>query len=300
MSVLITGATGFVGENLRRYFKNLAIDFLTPTRSVLQNISSADFNGVKVIIHLAGKAHDLKKSSSPDEYYEINYQLTKRLYDAFLESDAEKFIFVSSVKASADVVDGMLNEDSIPSPVTDYGKSKLMAEQYIQNQPLIASKFYYILRPCMIHGPGNKGNLNLLYNFVQKGIPYPLASFENKRSYLSVENLCFVINELVANRIPCGIYNVCDDEVLSTNEVVLILSESLAKRPRLWNIPSLLIRLIAKIGDQIRLPLSTERLNKLTENYIVNNCKIKSAIKKDFPLSSREGLAITAKSFKLP
>jgi nucleoside-diphosphate-sugar epimerase len=89
-------------------------------------------------------------------------------------------------------VEGVLTEEVEPKPLTHYGKSKLMAEEYILSQPLSVGKSYYILRPCMIHGPGNKGNLNLLYQIVQKGIPYPLAAFENKRSFLSIENLCFI------------------------------------------------------------------------------------------------------------
>ena len=88
----------------------------------------------QTFLPLAGKAHDLKKVSDPQAYYQVNYELTKKLYDAFLASDAKKFIFVSSVKAAADSVDGILTEDTPPDPKTDYGKSKLMAEQYIQSQ----------------------------------------------------------------------------------------------------------------------------------------------------------------------
>src|ERR1700733_11450963 len=99
----------------------------------------------------------------------------------------------------------------------------------------------------MIHGPGNKGNLNLLYKFVKKGIPYPLAGFNNKRSFLSVENLCFVINELINNDcIESGIYNVSDDEALSTNQVVSILAKSLNVNPRLWKISPAIIKFMAK------------------------------------------------------
>ncbi|RZK52935.1 MAG: NAD-dependent epimerase/dehydratase family protein, partial [Pedobacter sp.] len=252
----------------------------------------------EAIIHLAGKAHDLKKTSNPDEYYQVNFEITKKLYDAFLKSEIKKFIFISSVKASADIVEGVLTEDNMPNPITDYGKSKLMAEQYIQSQSLPAGKSYYILRPCMIHGPGNKGNLNLLYKFVQKGIPYPLASFENKRSFLSVENLCFVIANLLQKDIPSGIYNVADDKALSTSEVVKILASSVNKQARLWAIPGSLIRGIAKIGDVLSFPLNSERLNKLTENYVVSNKKLKLALNLELPISTEQGLANTARSFK--
>lgn len=295
LEVLITGATGFVGINLIPYLNKLSIGTKALNRSDL--LRDVKFDNTDAIIHLAGKAHDIKKASNPEEYYKVNFELTKKLFDNFLKSDAKKFIFISSVKAAADSVKGILSEDHIPNPQTDYGKSKLMAEEYIQVQPLPLGKSYYILRPCMIHGLGNKGNLNLLYKFVQKGIPYPLASFENKRSFLSIENLCFVIMELLKRDIPSGVYNVADDESLSTNEVVSILADSLNKRAKFWKTPSKLIWTFAKIGDKLKLPLNTERLNKLTENYVVSNTKIKEALKSEFPLTSKEGLIITAKSF---
>jgi nucleoside-diphosphate-sugar epimerase len=299
--VAITGTTGFVGTNLINFLDRYI------TRVDVRSINRMDLSNKKLImqledgatiIHLAGKAHDLKKTSNPQEYYEVNYELTKKLYDAFLQSNSKKFIFVSSVKAAADSVNGILIEGDIPDPQTDYGKSKLMAEQYIQSQPLPNGKSYYILRPCMIHGPGNKGNLNLLYQFVKMGIPYPLAGFENKRSFLSVENLCFIIKELIErDDIATGVYQVADDEPLSTNDVVSILSTSTGKKSRLWRISPALIRTVAKLGDSLKLPLTTERLDKLTESYVVSNQKIKQVIGKEFPLTARKGLEITARSF---
>lgn len=294
MKITITGASGFVGVNIKKYLEKVhQIDCLSLRPTSKQKLDKK----TEVIIHLAGKAHDLKKTSNPKEYYQVNYELTKKLYDAFLKSEAKKFIFVSSVKASADVVKGILTEEHESNPQTDYGKSKLMAEQYIQAQEFPEGKSYYILRPCMIHGPGNKGNLNLLYKVVQKGIPYPLAAFENKRSFLSVDNLCFVIKQILEKEIPSGVYNVSDDEALSTNEVVEILANSSGKKAKLWRIPSKLIKGLANIGDILKLPLNSERLQKLTESYVVSNAKIKTALGVELPKTTLEGLTITAKSF---
>ncbi|WP_316826369.1 NAD-dependent epimerase/dehydratase family protein [Pedobacter miscanthi] len=295
IKVLITGATGFVGKNLSPYLSKLEMQVEHFKRSEL--ISNQIIRDKAAIVHLAGKAHDLKNFSNPEEYYQVNFELTKKLYDEFLKSDCRKFIFISSVKAAADQVDGVLTEEVLPAPITHYGRSKLMAEKYIQGQPLPEGKSYYILRPCMIHGPGNKGNLNLLYKFVQKGIPYPLASFKNKRSFLSVENLCFVIANLLKKDIPSGIYNIADDDALSTNEVVGILAQSLNRESKLWAISPGIIRGLAKVGDLLKLPLNSERLSKLTENYLVSNNKIKKAIGGHLPLKTNEGLRITAKSF---
>jgi len=294
--ITITGTTGFVGKNLLHYLRNF--ELRPVSRTDLTILNNDLFKNTETIVHLAGKAHDLKRVSDPQEYYQVNFELTQKLYDAFLKSDAKKFIFISSVKAVADSVDGILTEDVTSAPKTDYGKSKLMAEQYIQSQPLPEGKSYYILRPCMIHGPGNKGNLNLLYQFVKKGIPYPLAGFENKRSFLSVENLCFVIKEIVErDDIASGVYQVADDDALSTNDVVDILSASIHKKARLWKISPGLIRFVARLGSSLHLPLTTERLDKLTESYVVSNEKINYAIGKSMPIGSRIGLEITANSF---
>lgn len=294
MKLTITGTSGFVGQNIIKYLDSYQIQNLSLRYQPNFNPKLIHTNA---IIHLSGKAHDLKKVSQPSDYYEANFELTKQLYDAFLQSKATKFIFISSVKASADTINGVLTEDLKPNPQTHYGKSKLMAEEYIIAQPLPEGKSYYILRPCMIHGPGNKGNLNLLYQFVKKGIPYPLAAFNNQRSFLSIKNLCFVIKEILENDIPSGIYHVADDESLSTNDLVKEIALSLGLKPKLWAIPSNLISAIAKLGDKIKLPLNTERLNKLTENYIVSNLKIKTALGKELPIKAREGLRKTILSF---
>jgi nucleoside-diphosphate-sugar epimerase len=288
----ITGSSGFVGTCVLRSFD--LDDFYIWSRN-----NNIQLDGVQYILHLAGKAHDLKNSSNPDEYYQANTELTKNLFDAFLSSDARVFITLSSVKAVADVVQGELSEETTPTPITHYGKSKLLAEQYILSKDLPEGKRVYVLRPCMIHGPGNKGNLNLLYKFVSKGIPWPLVAFENQRSFCSIDNLMFIFKELIEREdIPSGVYNVADDAPLSTNEVISILAESQNRKPRIWNISKSLIENAAKIGNIFKLPLNLERLQKLTDSYVVSNKKLMTAIGKPLPVSSREGLLKTFHSFQ--
>jgi nucleoside-diphosphate-sugar epimerase len=292
----ITGATGFVGLNLHNYLKvSNEIESLSVRYKPNQYFDlQAD-----VLIHLAGKAHDLKKVSNPQEYYEANFELTKQLFDAFLASEATVFIFMSTVKAVADEVKEILSEEEKPNPKTHYGIAKHQAEEYILSKKLPEGKRVYILRPCMIHGPGNKGNLNLLYKLVSKGLPWPLGAFENQRSFLSIENLCFVIKEIVENvSIPSGVYQVADDKPLSTNELIQLLGTSLGKKSRILNLSQTVINSLAKLGDHLHLPLNSERLQKLTENYVVSNQKIVKAIGKELPVSSREGLMQTFESFK--
>lgn len=289
-NIFLTGNSGFVGLNLMKCFNSYF--FLKYQRDAPIEINQG------IVIHLAGKAHDLKKTSNSEEYYQVNTELTKKVFDAFLASNAKVFITLSSVKAAADEVKGSLTEENIPIPMTHYGKSKLLAEQYILSKGLPKGKRIYILRPCMIHGPGNKGNLNLLHKLVSKGIPWPLGAFENKRSFCSIDNLMFIIKELIKNDdIPSGVYNVADDEAISTNEVISILAQSQNRSPKIWKISKRSIFFVAKIGNILRLPLNEERLQKLTDSYIVSNLKIKNAIGKPFPVSSKAGLIKTFKSF---
>jgi nucleoside-diphosphate-sugar epimerase len=289
--IYLTGSSGFVGKSFLNYFKQDNV-------RVSSRGKESNIDGAEVVIHLAGKAHDLKNISTPDEYYIVNTELTKNVFDAFLASDAKVFITLSSVKAAADDVEGELTEQYQPNPITHYGKSKLLAEQHIFSKQILDGKRVYVLRPCMIHGPGNKGNLNLLYKIVSKNIPWPLGTFENKRSFCSIDNLMFIFKELIERGdIPSGIYNVSDDEPLSTNELIGLIAQSQNRKPKIWNFSKKFIEGVASIGDKPHLPLNTERLQKLTSSYVVSNAKIKAAIGKPLPVSSREGLLKTFNSF---
>jgi len=290
-SIFLTGSSGFVGQNLNLFFKKFA-----KIRPLIRG--EAIKINEEIVIHLAGKAHDLNKTSNPKKYYDVNTDLTKLCFDTFIKSNAKVFIMLSSVKAVADQVTGVLYEDHTANPKTHYGKSKLLAEKYILSKLIPKGKRVYILRPCMIHGPNNKGNLNLLFNFVSTGLPWVLGAFQNKRSFCSIDNLMFIIEKLIQNiDIPSGIYNIADDKPLSSNEVVFLIFKSKKIKPRIWNLPKSLIKFIAVLGDKIYLPLNSERLKKITESYEVSNKKIVRAINEDLPISSEEGLLKTFKSF---
>jgi nucleoside-diphosphate-sugar epimerase len=295
LNLLISGSTGFVGSNLSLYLKKLKSYNIIPFDRKIQKIK---ITNIDTVIHLAGKAHDLKNVTQSNDYFESNYLLTKKIFDAFINSSANVFIFISSVKAAADSIEGVLTEDITPKPKTIYGQSKLAAEEYILSVKNKMDKRVYILRPCMIHGPNNKGNLNLLYKFISKGIPYPFGIYNNRRSFLSIDNLCFVINELINNdKIASGIYNIADDDSISTIDLVKLISEVLGKPNRILKLPKSFISFLAKIGDFLPIPVNSERLQKLTENYEVSNLKIKNVINKKLPLSSIEGIKKTIASF---
>lgn len=310
MNILITGIHGFVGFNLVMSLKQehtiYGLDIVSPEKEGIEKTYSWDdlskgiVPAVDAIIHLAGKAHDTKNKSQADVYFKINTGLTQTIFDYFLHSDIKKFIFFSSVKAAADFVPGdILTEDVEPNPVGPYGESKIKAEEYILSKDVPSEKSVYILRPCMIHGPGNKGNLNLLYNVVSKGIPWPLGAFENKRSFTSIGNLCYVVNGLLTQNVSSGIYHMGDDEVLSSNELIVVMCQAMGKKARIWRINKGLMSFCARIGGVLHLPLNPDRLNKLTENYVVSNEKIKKALGIErMPVRASEGLLTTIHSFQ--
>ena len=314
MKILITGINGFVGTNFTNsWFRNhmiFGLDIHQPEKEGVERTFGWDELGkvppVDAIVHLAGKAHDTKNRSEAQVYFDVNTGLTQKIFDYFLHSDARTFIFFSSVKAAADSVPGdVLTEEVLPAPVGPYGESKIRAEEYILNKWSVVSsqlseKKVFILRPCMIHGPGNKGNLNLLYNVVKKGIPWPLGAYENRRSFCSIDNISYVVEQLIVKEnIESGIYHVGDDEPLSTNELIKLIGESVGRRSHIWQLPKGLMNAAAAIGESFNLPLNKDRLRKLTENYVVSNDKIKNALGIDkMPVSAKEGMRKTLACFK--
>ena len=316
MRILITGVHGFVGSNLVEALKGnniiYGLDIVAPVKDGIRFTFPWDYLDkegeipqIDAIIHLAGKAHDTKNQAEAEVYFKVNRDLTIKIFDYFCaHPDIKKFVFFSTAKAAAEKVDGILTEDVVPSPVGPYGESKIAAEEYILNTMKnrtdeFKDRGVYIFRPCMIHGPGNKGNLNLLYNVVKKGIPWPLGAFENRRTFTSVENICFAVNGVLSKDVESGIYNMGDDEALSTNELIEEICKSLGKKAHIWRLPKGLMNGVAKFGGWMHLPLDRERLRKLTESYVSSNAKIKKALGVEkMPVDAREGLKVTLTSFK--
>ena len=288
MKILITGAYGFVGTNLCCYLSEkghecFALDIPKAKREDVpysafyswDDLGKIDFSGIDAVVHLAGKAHDLKNVSDPQSYFDVNVGLTERIFNASW-GKVPRFIYFSSSKAAdAD---------------TPYGKSKLAAEQFLNGRAII-------LRPAMIHGPGNKGNLNLLWGIARRGFPWPLAAFENKRSFTSVGNVCAAV-EALCERGENGIYPIADDGVLSTNRLIELMAEACGRKPHLWHMPKGVMRFAAKVGNVLHLPLNTERLGKLTEDSFVDNASLKKHLGwTQMPIRAEDGMRETFKSF---
>ena len=308
MKIIITGINGFIGRNISSFFSTFpgneiygidqkfittATNFPFYTWDQLDTVPEGD-----VIIHLAGLAHDTNNVRLADEYFRVNTELTKTIFRFFLKSKTKTFIFFSTVKSVADFTETPLEETAIPRPSTVYGKSKLLAEEFIcANLPKDGRKVY-ILRPCMIHGPKPKGNLVSLYNYFDKGLPYPFGNLSNNRSYLSINNLTFILEKLLKSKIESGIYHLADDEALSTKQIIKLIGETLQKKPITINFPNWLISTVVGLGSKLNLTINQETIKKLTGDYLVSNEKIKKALNIELPVRAEEGMIYTLKNIK--
>src|SRR5690606_10052015 len=280
--------------------------YLENTEKVIWPISLRESNLKTVfkeptVINLVGKAHDHKGTASEEDYRYVNVELAKQVFDAFVESGAKLLIHVSSLAALEEFESTKpLTESDNCNPVSWYGKSKREAEEWLLAQNLPENKKLIILRPPMVHGPGDKGNLGLLYKLISKGIPYPLYSFDNKRSFISIDNFSFFIQHIIENqdKMTSGIYHVADYKPVSTKEIIEIIKQVTKKSVPNIALPKVLVKGIAKVGDVVPIPLNTNRLKKMTSDLLVSNAKIKQALGLEkLPLTAQEGLVKTIKSF---
>jgi len=293
--IFISGHSGFIGQHLSKAFPgSTGVSLRDQTWRVQARKSS-------IMINLVGKAHDHIGKATRDDFFYANYELTKQLYDEFLQSAAKLFVHISSLAAVEEIESNIpLTEERECRPISWYGESKLAAERYILAQIPPKSKKVIIIRPPMIHGAGDKGNLRLLYKLISKGIPYPLSSFENKRSFISIDNFCYFIEEIVSNfdKMESGVYHIADNESVSTNDIIKLIQQVTKRKVINISLPKFFIKSVAKIGDIVPIPLNSKRLKKMTSNLLVSNQKIKLTLDiHSLPLTAEEGLIKTIKSF---
>lgn len=310
MKILITGAYGFIGGKVSRFFKEkgaglVSLDIKTEQSSLFDEQymwgDRLPLDGIDTIIHLAGKAHDTSPNPAPEPYFAINRDLTIKIFDYFLESNATTFIMFSTAAAVADELpqNFVLDEDNFePAPTTAYGLSKLQAEQYIASKELPPNKRVYVLRPTMVYGEGAPGNLALLLGVVSKGIPYPFGKFDNKRTFVSIDNLLFVLNELIEKQPQSNTFFVTDDESLSTVELIKLIGEATDCEAKIWNLPRWIVDSMVAVGDVLHSPLNKKRFKKMTGDFIVSNHKILRTLNlKELPSRANQTMLETLKTF---
>jgi len=260
MKLLITGSSGFIGKHLVSAFQEkykLKIVYLQKKK-----VEALDLNGIQVIIHLAGKAHQMRKID-PKIYFEINRDLTIKLAKKAKAEGVQQFVFISTVKVYGDIGKNkdILDEYSTCNPIDPYGQSKLGAERELIKLETANFKIV-IIRPPLVYGAGVKGNLERLIPLVKKISILPFGGINNKRSMVYVGNLIALINHIIQNR-SRGIFIAGDQEPHSTTELVKLIKKHLKSRTILIKLPLLAISLLRVLKPAL--------VNRLFDSYVIDN-----------------------------
>lgn len=309
--VLITGANGFVGRHLveeyekngweiRAVVRSLATCKLdrTKVREIVEVSDIAEVldwaplvQGCSVVAHLAARAHQVQEAQDDGvvAFHRINVAATANLAMAAANACVRRFLFISSSGVMGDASQRPWTEDDVPNPQSSYAKSKLMAEQKVQFIALKSNMEYVILRPALVYGPGNPGNLARLIKLVGAGLPLPLKGIAGKRSLLDVNYLVQIL--VVASTLREAtnqIYLVADGQDFTLPTIVKSIADGLNVPVRLFNCPPSMLgqisKLIGKAAD----------FKKLIDSFQINPQKLQ----RDFDLApflgGKESLAMTA------
>jgi len=267
LNVLVTGATGFVGQHLIKRLKldgyNVKIISRKPILGVeviicdflKDDIPDNAFKGIDIVFHLAGYAHDLKNESRIEQTYKkINVNVTADLLSLSVKHNVKKFIFVSSVKAGGNPIRGKCaTEEDQNDPAGIYGETKREAELKVLDIGHESGMHVSILRPALIYGPNVKGNLQLMMQGINKGWFPPLPEIGNRRSMIHVDDIVRVLLLLVNSQQANGeIFIATDGRTYSSRNIYEIMRCVLGKNPLNWSIPKSLFSLIALFNTNLR------------------------------------------------
>ena len=286
LNVLVTGATGFVGQHLIKRLKlddyNIKVISRRPVLGVeviicdflKDDIPDNALKDIDIVFHLAGYAHDLKSEPGIEQtYHKINVSVTVDLLSLSDKHNVKKFIFVSSVKAGGAPIKGnCASEKDQNSPDGIYGETKREAELRILETGRESSMHVSILRPALIYGPKVKGNLQLMIQGIKKGWFPPLPEMGNRRSMIHVDDVVQALLLLVSDQRSNGeIFIVTDGKTYSSRDIYEIMCSTLGKRIPRWTMPQFLFNVIASINPRLRY-----RIDKLLGDECYSSKKIQS------------------------
>ena len=286
LNVLVTGATGFVGQHLIEYLKLDGYNIKAISRKLIPSVDTVicDFlkddipddalKGIDIVFHLAGYAHDLKSQSGIEKTYQkINVNVTADLLSLSVKHNVKNFIFVSSVKAGGSPIRAVCaTEEDQNNPAGMYGETKREAELKILEIGRKSDMHVSILRPALIYGPNVKGNLQLMMQGIKKGWFPPLPETGNRRSMVHVDDVVQALLLLASDQRSNGeIFIVTDGRTYSSRYIFEIMSSTLGKRIPRWTVPQFLFNVVALINPHLRY-----RIDKLLGDECYSSKKIQS------------------------
>ena len=275
MKILLTGATGFIGNHFIQYaisHKIISFSFHN------DNISTLDLSDCDAVVHLAALVHQMNGAVS-EEYERINVIKTLELAQRAKSAGITQFVFMSTVKVYGEENDTAYTEATPCHPQEDYGKSKLRAEQELQKLNDIHFKVS-IIRTPIVYGAGVKGNIKILINLIQKIPVLPFGNTRNQRSMVYVGNLCALIESVLEHRVE-GIFLACDDTILSTSEFIRKIAFAFGKNFYLVQMP---------LFETLFRYLKPSFYQRLFGNLIVDNTLTKERLKFHNPYTTEEGI----------
>ena len=286
LNILVTGATGFVGQHLIEYLKLDGYNIKAIARKLIPGVDTVicDFfndsipentlKGIDVVFHLAGYAHDLKSESGIEQTYQkINVDITSKLLLLSVKNNVKKFIFVSSVKAGGVSKQGKCaTEKSLSEPDGVYGKTKREAELKVLEAGRKFDIHVSILRPALIYGPKVKGNLQLMMQGIKKGWFPPLPEIGNRRSMIHVDDIVRALLFLSNNKKSNGeVFIATDGRVYSSRNIYEIMCHVLDKNIPNWSVPRLLFNAIARLSSGFKY-----KIDKLLGDECYSSKKLQS------------------------
>ena len=266
MKILVTGANGFIGTQLSETLANSGHEVRNTARSVAPNspatretvtcdLESADSldhltTGCDAIVHLAGRAHVMSDDPATSEslYVSANIDVTRKLAQSASRTGVKRMILMSSVKVNGEstTIDTPFTSQDAPNPQDPYGRSKTQAEQALWDVTSTSELKGIVIRPPLVYGPGVRANFASLIGIVNRGIPLPLGSIHNKRSFVSIDNLIDCIATALQSSNAAGqTFLVSDGHDLSTPELIRSIASALHKSPMLIPFPPALLKLAA-------------------------------------------------------
>jgi len=324
MTVVVTGATGFIGSHVVRALRRRGVRVRAVVRSATRGLEpepdlemvtvpdvgapvrwSPILEGVDGVVHLAGRAHVLGEMSSDDVdlYRRTNVVGTRQLADAAARAGVKKFVFVSSSRAMGAYTapSEAWSEDSPCRPDDVYGRTKLQAEQALEAIVAETGLNTIILRPPLVYGPGVGANMLELFRLIERGMPLPLGMVRNRRSLLYVGNLTdAIIHALESPSATSAKFLVSDGDSVSTAELARRIAAALRRPARVWSIPPALLRAAARIGDALErsvgtaLPITTANVDRLTQSLVLDTGRIRADLGWRPPYDLEAGLRETA------